>query len=282
MNKLDSFHEDYFIDKFKNNFLCFFIIQNADYQLNSLIFHSMDTLNLFEDFKDDAHDISPKIIIIKNHNDFIDVLNFLNKNKRVSFLFSQHEADLVLDELKKLLEIKVNQFGKFLFRFYDNYVFDFTLRTISENGRNLNLGRYISEWYWSDLKCDIFYISQLDFSNSLQPLVLSKEEFNKVNELIYPFNLIPKFKDYEEYAQFETNNIDDFDWYSEVVNRIDLAKKRNLSHKKDIELYAILSFGLGESVFDKHPLDKALAKTIEENILLEEALEEVKLEQLRS
>ncbi|WP_180124148.1 hypothetical protein [Acinetobacter sp. YH12097] len=280
MNKLECYDNDFFLERFENNFLCFFILQNSDYQSNYLIFESMDVLTLFEDFKDDAQDISPKIIVIKKYDDFIKIFEILKENNKLSFLFSENESDIVLDELKKLLEIKVDQTGKFLFRFYDNYIFDFTMKTIINNRKILNLGRYISEWYWNDLHGDIFYIVQLNLLNSLKSLFLSEDEFKKINDLVYPFHLIPKFKDYAEYAQFETNNKDDFDWYHEVMRRIDLAKKRNLYHKRDVDLYAILSFGLGDDIFNEGPMNEALDKVLVEGVFLEQSLNEINLSKL--
>lgn len=280
MNKFDYIDYSKFSEKFENDFFCFFIVQNQDFDLNIGIFNSIEYIDLFEDFKDSAQEISPKICIVDNFEDFKKILEYLKERNRVSFVFSDHDQHVIVDELKKILEIKVRNLGKFLFRFYDNYVLDYTFKVIEKNGRKINLGKYISEWYWCSLEGEFFSIYENNLDVILRPLVISELDFKKINNYIYPFSIIPKLKDYAEYADFKTKNITDFDWYSEVSKRIERAIERGLEDKKDIELYAILSFGIGDGIFDKSPLNLALKRTLLEKISLESAINEVELSKL--
>lgn len=277
MNRLNYINYDLFKEKFDEDFLCFFIVQNYDFNLNNQIFDSTENIILFEDFKESAHEISPKICVVSNFEDFVLIFEVLKEINRLSFVFSDQDQYVVFDEFKKILEIRVKNLGKFLFRFYDNYVLDYTFKVIESNERKINLGKFLSEWYWSDLEGNIFFIQGDDLDSVLKPLSISELDFKKINNYVYPFSLIPKFKDYSEYADFKTNNNNDYDWYSEVVKRIELAKERGFLDKKDIELYAILSFGLGDGVFDRSPLDLALKRAISDKISLESSLNEVKL-----
>lgn len=284
MNKLELVNiSDYFYPFFqeeRDNF--YFIIPNNIYKDELDNLKNFDFRKIFEDFNMETQEISPILIHVGDFEGFLMVYNLLIKKNCLNLIQSDYDFDVVFDEIKNKLDLKITGLGNYLFRFYDNYIFDFTNLVIDEKRQFNLLGRYIKSWYWNDLNTNVKYIEKKEIVYmDLEKFKLNEIEFNKINELIYPFSLKLKFEEYKEFGNLQVNLKTDKDWYEEIVHRLEKARIRGLSRQDDVKLYALLSFGLGDEIFDGNPFNKALEKVLVNNRTLENALNEINLNELR-